>query len=258
MLSALSAPEHRGWRIVRIGQMGVLGKRADSGGRLPGFMAMLRILSINLLVDRADPSDLRRVITDADPDVVCTQEMGPKTATVVADALANGHLEPQEDLFGMGIATRYPVTVEELDLEGRPGWIARLEPSQWLGLAEPLDVYDVHITNPLDRPWGASRGVRRHQIERIAEQVERRSVPSVVIGDMNATPAWPEYRMLSRIGTDAARTTGTARRTWSQFLSGPRLLRIDHAFVAGVRPVTTSVVAVRGTDHRALIVDIEA
>ena len=53
-------------------------------------MAMLRILSINLLVDRAVPSDLHRVIADADPDVVCTQEMGPMTADVVAGCLIHG------------------------------------------------------------------------------------------------------------------------------------------------------------------------
>jgi endonuclease/exonuclease/phosphatase (EEP) superfamily protein YafD len=220
-------------------------------------MASLRILSINLLVDRAVPSDLRRVIKDADPDVVCTQEMGPKTSGVVADTLPHGYLDPREGLFGMGIATRFPATVEALSLEGRTGWVARLEPGAWPDLEAPLDVYDVHLTNPIDRPWRASRDQRRRQIAQIAGTVEQRGAASVVIGDMNASPAWPEYKALSEIGTDAARATGTARRTWSQFLSGPRLLRIDHAFVVGTRPIATSVVPVRGTDHRALIIDIE-
>jgi endonuclease/exonuclease/phosphatase (EEP) superfamily protein YafD len=35
-------------------------------------------------------------------------------------------------------------------------------------------------------------------------------------------------------------------------------LRIDHAFVKGARPITTSVAQVRGSDHRALIIDIDA
>ena len=220
-------------------------------------MSLLRILSINLLVDRADPGDLRRMILAADPDVVCTQEMGPTTAEVVAGILPHGRLEPRSDLFGMGIATRYPVVVEPLGLEDRSGWVARLESDVWPDLTEPLDVYGVHHTNPIDRPWRASRDQRRRQIARIAAAVDERDAASVVIGDMNASPAWPEYKLLSDIGTDAARSTGTARRTWFQFLSGPRLLRIDHAFVAGVDPITTSTVKVSGTDHRALIVDIE-
>jgi endonuclease/exonuclease/phosphatase (EEP) superfamily protein YafD len=221
-------------------------------------MALLRILSINLLVDRADPGDLRRVILDADPDVVCTQEMGPETVAVVADILPHGRLEPRDDLFGMGIATRYPATVEPLSIEARSGWVARLEPDGWPGLGRPLDIYDVHLTNPVDWPWRASRDARRRQIARIAASVEERRAASTVIGDMNASPSWPEYRLLSAIGADAARATDSARRTWSHFVWGPRLLRIDHAFVSGVRPIATSIAQVRGSDHRALIVDIEA
>ncbi len=220
-------------------------------------MALLRILSINLLVDRADPDDLRRVLVDADPDVVCTQEMGPETAKVVADVLEHGHLDPRDDLFGLGIATRHPAVVEPLDLPGRSGWIARLDPDTWPGLTDPLDVLDVHLVNPTDRPWSTSRDLRRRQIERIGAVLAERVTPSVVIGDMNASPAWPAYRALSRLGVDAARVTGTDRRTWSHFLSGPRLLRIDHAFVVDARPITTDVVPVAGTDHLGLIVDVQ-
>lgn len=220
-------------------------------------MTMLRIMSINLLVDRADPDDLRRVVADADPDVLCVQELGDTTAGVVVDMLEHGHLDPKEDFFGMGIATRHPVAIERLDLEDRGGWVARLGSDTWQGLQEPLDVFNVHLINPVNLPWTTSRTTRRLQVAQIASLVEERDVASVVIGDMNATPVWHEYRMLSQVGVDAARATGTNRRTWSHFLSGPRLLRIDHAFVAGVRPVTTSIAPIRGTDHRALIVDIE-
>jgi len=221
-------------------------------------MALLRIMSINLLLDRAVPHDLRRVIADSDPDAICTQEMGPDTAAVVADALPHGHLEPREDLFGLGIATKHPVTVERLDMEDRSAWVARLEPGAWPGLTGSLDVFDVHLPNPVERPWRETRDTRRRQIAQIAAEVERRDTPSVVIGDMNATPIWREYKLLAEVGVDAARATGTARRTWAHFLSGPRLLRIDHAFVAGVQPISTSVARVGGTDHRALILDIEA
>jgi endonuclease/exonuclease/phosphatase (EEP) superfamily protein YafD len=220
-------------------------------------MALIRIMSINLLVDRADPDDLRRVVSAADPDVLCVQELGDRTATVVADMFDHGHLDPQKDFFGLGIGARHPVAIERLDLAARGGWVARLEPDAWAGLTEPLDVFNIHLINPINLPWTRSRATRRSQIAHVATLVGERDSASVVIGDMNATPLWPEYKSLTEIGVDAARTTGTNRRTWSHFLSGPRLLRIDHAFVSGARPTTTSIVRVRGTDHRGLVVDIE-
>ncbi len=220
-------------------------------------MALLRILTINLLVDRADPDDVRRLIVDADPDVVCTQEMGPSTAGVISDVLAHGHLDPREDGFGLGIATRHPVVVERLDLEQRSGWAARLDPDVWPSLSLPLDIVDVHLVNPTDRPWRESRNARRRQIAEVATFLRESGSPSVIVGDMNASAGWREYKLLSELGVDAARVTGTAQRTWSHFVSGPRLLRIDHAFVARAMPITTSVVPVKGSDHSALIVDIE-
>ncbi|MCL1598850.1 MAG: endonuclease/exonuclease/phosphatase family protein [Actinomycetia bacterium] len=220
-------------------------------------MALLRIMSINLLVDRADPDDLRRVIGAADPDVLCAQELGETCAGVVADLLPHGHLNPRDDLFGLGIATRHPVSVERLELPGRCGWAAQVVPDSWPGLTNPLDVVNVHLVNPIDRPWRSSRGQRRGQIAGVASYLGRRGRASIVIGDMNASPAWREYKLLCDIGVDAARVTGTARRTWSHFVSGPRLLRIDHAFIANARPITTEAVPVRGSDHSALIVDIE-
>jgi endonuclease/exonuclease/phosphatase family metal-dependent hydrolase len=220
-------------------------------------MARLRILSINLLVDRADPDDLRRVLGATDPDVVCVQELGPSVAEVLTDILPFGRMDPRKDLFGLGIAARGAVGIDRLEMEQRSGWIARLEPDDWPELAQPLDVFNVHLINPIDRPWRATRDVRQSQVARIAAAVEERDVASVVIGDMNASPVWREYKMLAEIGVDAARSTGTARRTWSQFLFGPRLLRIDHAFVSRADPVTTSTLRVAGTDHSALVVDLD-
>jgi len=219
-------------------------------------MALVRILSINLLTDRADPDDLRRVIVEADPDVVCAQELGPSTATVIEDLLPHGHLDPREDLFGLGIATRYPVAVVRLLLAQRSGWIARLDPGEWPGISRPLDVFDVHLVNPIDRPWRGTSDVRRRQVNQITATHADRDVASVVIGDMNATPAWRAYKALTALGEDAALATGTAARTWAYTLFGPRLLRIDHAFVSGVQPISTSTVRIKGTDHRALIVDV--
>jgi endonuclease/exonuclease/phosphatase (EEP) superfamily protein YafD len=219
-------------------------------------MATLRIMTANLLVDRADPNDLRRVLDEVDPDVLAVQELGNSTAAVINERFPYGHLDPREDSFGLGVVAKREVTVEALPLEARSGWVARLNPSDW-GMATPLEVLAVHLVNPIDWPWTVSRHERRAQIEGIADRVGRSDAATVVIGDMNSTPAWPEYAMLASLGVDAAAVTGTAERTWAHFHWGPRWIRIDHAFVSGATPVTTRVVPIRATDHRSLVVDLD-
>jgi endonuclease/exonuclease/phosphatase (EEP) superfamily protein YafD len=219
-------------------------------------MASLRIMTLNLLVDRADPADLHRVLDDVDPDVLAVQELGPRAAGHIRRRFDHGHLDPQEDLFGLGLVARRPVGIAPLDLPGRAGWVATLEPSIW-GFPKHVDVIGVHLLNPVDRPWRATRDLRRAQVAGVERRVAESRGATVVIGDMNSTRRWPEYRRLEAIGTDAARTTRSAAPTWSHFTRGPRWIRIDHAFVAGVVPLRTRTMRVRGTDHRALVVDVD-
>ena len=214
-------------------------------------------MSANLLVDRADPDALRRTIADARPDVVAVQELGPGLAGVIAASHPHGHLEPRADGFGLGIATLHPVAVVPVVLPKRSGWSAVLEPASWPGLDAPFEVVNVHLTNPIDWPWSASRAARRGQLAGLTEGYGERTGARVIVGDMNSTPQWREYKGLAALGTDAARHTRTTRATWSHFLGGPRLLRIDHAFVAGAMPISTEVTRIAGTDHSALIVDIK-
>jgi endonuclease/exonuclease/phosphatase (EEP) superfamily protein YafD len=220
-------------------------------------MARLRIMSVNLLVDRADPGDLRRAIEDVSPDVVAVQELGYRLAHVVSETHPHGHLDPHEDGFGLGIATRHPVEVQPVALPTRSGWSAALEPAFWPHLDAPIEIVNAHLTNPIDWPWSASRAARRGQVAGLTERYGQRVGARVIVGDMNSTTHWREYKGLAALGTDAARHTRTSRATWSHFLAGPRWLRIDHAFVAGATPISTMVMRIVGTDHSALVVDIE-
>lgn len=215
-------------------------------------------MSANLLVDQADPVSLASVIGEVDPDIIAIQELGFSSAKVIAASHPHGHLDPRDDFFGLGIAAKRPVVVERLDQPERAGWVARLDPEEWPELASPIEVLDVHLLNPLERPWKATQAVRRQQIAGARDRVETTGLPSVIVGDMNSTPMWPEYKLLAEIGVDAAKETGTAKPTWFQTISGPRAIRIDHAFVRGLTPITTSLRKVHGSDHRALILDIEA
>lgn len=219
-------------------------------------MARLRVVTSNLLVDRARPEAVGAMVDDVGPDVLAVQELGDRNAEVVRTAMPHGRLEPRSDGFGLGIAGRHPMTVERIEMEERPGWLAVLESDPW-GLPTPVAVVNVHLTNPVNLPWSESLRRRREQIATISGVVRGLDVPYIIVGDMNTTPRWPEYRMLRELGEDVALATGTAAPTWNHFIRGPRLIRIDHGFVSGMTPVTTRTMKVAATDHRALMIDLE-
>lgn len=87
-------------------------------------------------------------------------------------------------------------------------------------------------------------------------------MPTLVAGDFNASPAWPAYkrveeRVTDLVGQYAERRGQTTEPTWGWRPGWPRMLRIDHVFGVGVRATAVEVRPVRGTDHAAVIVDLE-
>lgn len=219
-------------------------------------MAGLRVVTSNLLVDRARPEAVAGMIDDVAPDVLAVQELGESNAEAVGAALPHGHLAPRSDGFGLGIAAHRPISVERIEMEERPGWLAILEAPVW-DLPTSVAVVNVHLTNPVNLPWTQSLRRRRDQIATITGVVRSLDIPYVIVGDMNTTPRWPEYRMLAALGEDVALATGTTAPTWNHFTRGPRLIRIDHGFASGMRPMGTRTIRVPGTDHRALMIDLE-
>lgn len=219
-------------------------------------MPGLRIFTVNLFNGLAQPEALADALRTTDPDVVAVQELGPDAAEVLDAAFPPGLLIPALDHSGRGLVGRRPLEVEEIDLGGRPALATRLDDEAW-ALSTPAEVLSVHLMNPVGRPVAVTNRLRRQQLQRLAQHVAANPMPRAIVGDMNASPAWPAYRQLAQLGTDAARATGSARRTWAPRWWMPRLLRIDHAFVAGMIPRRTQVVTVRGADHSGLLVDVD-
>ncbi len=82
-----------------------------------------------------------------------------------------------------------------------------------------------------------------------------------MLGDFNATPAWPVYRVVAERLEDLALTHARSRsarpaRTWARWVGGPPLLRIDHCFGSGVRVDDFRVVEIPGSDHAGLVIDL--
>jgi len=220
----------------------------------------LRLMTVNLLSVRAVPASLAEVIDRLQPDLVVTQELGPDAAEVLADRFPHHRLQPRVDHSGNGIASLIPAEFGEVPLPWRPGLWGRVE----IRATRPI-IAGVHMRNPVVMPWWRSARIRSEQLDALfdwAEGLVDSDAPFVVAGDMNASPSWPVYRRLAERWDDlvagaAAEAGVKSDPTWAWRPGWPRLLRIDHVFGTGARVVMTQVEPVRGSDHAAVVVDLE-
>ena len=217
-----------------------------------------RLMTANLLHEWCDAAAFARSLRDLAPDVVITQELGPEPADVLAEMYPHHRLHPEFDFTGRGIATRLEAQFDQdIDMPGRDGNAARLITDEGV-----IHLAGIHLLNPINFPWWTSVRTRSRQLEGLFAWLEQRSGPVIVAGDCNASPAWPAYKRLTSALSDLvaewARAEGTEpERTWGWRPGWPRMLRIDHVFGRGVTVSRTRVVPIAGSDHHAVVVDMQ-
>jgi endonuclease/exonuclease/phosphatase (EEP) superfamily protein YafD len=210
-------------------------------------------MTCNLLHEHVDAGDFTATLDRYDPDIVVTQELGPHAAEVLSARYPHHRLRPASNFTGRGIATRLEVTLGDIEIPGRPGTFAVLRHGE-----EELRLAGIHLLNPIEFPWWISVRTRQTQLAGLFEWLDSGVGPVVVAGDFNASPRWPAYRRMTDRLTDLVlEENPRPERTWSWRPGWPLLLRIDHVFGSGVRARNVIVAPVRGTDHAAVVVDIE-
>lgn len=213
-------------------------------------MHQLRILTANLWNGRAEPAALAEVIARTQPDALLAQELAPEQARAIERLLPHGILLPRSDKLGMGLALRRAAPVSRLPLPRRDALVARVDAGLWPGLSAPLEIINVHLSAPTRLSRFA---LRRAQVRGLRDHLAR-DARRVLAGDLNSLRVMPAYRELRSHLRDAA----LERRpfpapTWSPLAHWPRLLRIDHVLLSGLRAVEVDVLRVRGSDHSAVL-----
>ena len=221
----------------------------------------IRVFSGNLWWGQADPDGLVALIRDHAIDVFAAQELGFENAEAIASELPYGCLEPDPTYHGMGIALRHPGKYERIPLHYRDARRAELHPAEWPGLDRAIDLVNVHFQaphslRPFPPPWVRWRQIRG--LERFF--AENPAGARAVVGDCNASPIWPLYRRLARRlrdgALDVARREGRRpEATWGPKPESARLLRIDHAFVAGLEVERFRVLPIPGSDHSGILME---
>jgi len=223
-----------------------------------GATGSLRVVTANLYNDRADPDVFARLMGDLEADVVAVQELGPAQAAALARVLPFGALEPARNHMGSGVALRRPGRVARLALPFRSGWVAEVAPPA----GPPVEIVNVHVLAPHYMPTWRALAIRRAQLRALLAYLDSAPPrPRALLGDLNATPAWPVYRRLAARFADAAveaarANGGGPQATWGPWPSAPRLFRLDHCLVAGLVALRAQVVDLPGSDHSALVVDL--
>ncbi len=216
----------------------------------------MRVLTANVYNGRAKLGSLRRVLQREQPDLAAFQELDPAQARIVEQQLPHGRLDPRRDYHGMGIAATRPIEVDRFPMTHRDGWRAVLRERHWPQLERDIEVLNVHIQNPLMWPLRQTARNRRGQVDDVLEYTAAKRMARVIVGDMNASPAWGVYKRLAARFQDAAAAAGTTKPTWSYFWWLPPLLRIDHVFVEGLVPLSTHTARIGHCDHYAVIADL--
>jgi endonuclease/exonuclease/phosphatase (EEP) superfamily protein YafD len=228
----------------------------------PGLGApTLRVLSLNVLGDSADPAAVVRAIERHEVDVLVVQELTPGMTHRLVDAgidtlLPYCHLDPRPLAAGTGLWARWTLA----PLPPVPGMVAaapraRIQPVEgW-----PVRVTGVHPKAPV------RHNVRRWQQElaAIRSALMDTDGQQVVAGDFNASRDHRPFRDLLAAGfldcADAAQRRPWPGFTWPAGRWIPPIMRLDHVLVSrGSAMVRSSrVIRVPGTDHRGVLAVIQ-
>lgn len=219
---------------------------------------------------RLDPDRIAEAIAACAPDVIALQELDVgrrRTGNVdqaehIADRLRMmAHFHPalhvEEEKYGDAILTALPsrlVKAGALPSTGEP------RGAIWVEVeidGRPLQIVNTHL--------GLRRRERWLQVETLLGQAwtggaEWRVKPGLLLGDFNAVPGSPAYRLISgRLQPLLSKTGGRPRPTFPSRLP---LLRLDHVFAnEHIRAVKIETIdtplARRASDHLPLMATVE-
>lgn len=238
----------------------------------------LRVMSYNIRSGNGDLAGTAAAIRALAPDVVALQEVDvhwaersgfADQASALAERLGMHarfariyHLpaasadQPARE-FGVALLTRYPIVRSRNDTLTRLSTQeANPVPAPMPGLLEatidvrgtPVRVFDTHLDYRKDP------GVRARQVREMLAHIDASPGPTLVFGDMNATPDAPELQPLLHRLHDA--WTGAAGPGFTYPAEAPAK-RIDYVLVSAHFHVRTATVpATEASDHRPVVADL--
>jgi len=219
----------------------------------PGGEPTLEILSFNVGVSNPQRGDVMAFIAEEDPDLVILLESSfewEAAASAAGLPMRMVSVVPPTFVSGITVMARPELGASLLGAE--------FTPVEGVGVRVGLDgrFVDVLAIHP-PSPTSAGRADRRDLV--LAEAgvwAAGRSLPTIVVGDFNATPWSHAYRSMRRETGFADSLEGRGLQPTWRAGAGPLMIPIDHALHTddiGVASRRTG--PSLGSAHRALIVE---
>jgi len=220
----------------------------------PDGPADLRVVCFNVLTSNSTPEPVRDYLTTSEADVIFLMETNRNWLAVLAP-LEKTHPHvlkaPRDDNFGMALYSRYPIESHRF---------LRFEGSGVPGLQAIITIdgksIEVVCGHPIP-PIGAFRAASRNAyLEALAELAAASDLPTIVLGDFNATIWSPFFRdFLEATTLEDTGRKGGFQATWRR---GHPLfsIPIDHILHSDeLSCVGRQIGPALGSDHRAVMAD---
>lgn len=225
----------------------------------------VRVLSANIFKGRADPEAFVRLATD-NADVITVAELTPEAVQRFAQAgldrvFPYSHLQPGPGAGGIGMWSRYPLTV--LSAPRHRYVIMPAAQVRVPGVAIEPVLASTHVMSPVAgdqntvADWRTGMAGAKAQLDNFARAAGAGAV--IIGGDYNSTPDMRQFRDLLTNGyRDAVEETGAGfAPTYPADTWYPPLITIDHVLIRNAAAKSVRVVSVPGSDHRALVATIQ-
>ncbi|KAA3642690.1 MAG: hypothetical protein DWQ07_19365 [Chloroflexi bacterium] len=243
----------------------------------PADAPCLRVMTYNTLGYSTDPQAAVDVIQQMGPDVVFIQEINTALAQLVQEQMADTYpyqlLNPQDDVTGMALLSKYPFEPAEKFLPERFLSVPQLVIMDWAG--QEIELVNFHMwSTGISLPHVIENNfrLREAQAQAIDDLAANGSYPLIVGGDANTTSLNTAHAIMTRhlndvwmeAGFGFGHTFPDGQVDFSFLPNTPPvwtlkwLVRIDYILVSDDWVVEAAYLAPHDgeSDHRGVVADL--
>ena len=223
----------------------------NSDGAISPSAETVEVMQSNILSSNQNYAQFIDLIKAEKPQILVVQELNPswaKELEKIRDILPYDFILPQENNFGMGIYSTFPLENQSTK------WLTAQVPELSADVeiaGKKINLTAIHPVPPINESYFY---LRNQQLEETSKYLRQRDELKIVLGDFNLTMWSPIYRKFIRnTGLVNTRLGFGVLPTWPTNLL-PLRIPLDHCLVSPEINVTKIEVGKNvGSDHLPLI-----